>query len=184
MREIEFKADVSDEKAEPLLPRMLSNPWSHALFSCGILGLDLLTGPFLMFPILFVVPVAASAWFYSPRFALLLSVLLPVGRWAIAAFVEHPSPIVYASINALVRIAVLCLLAVLVGRTARQTKELKREISLLEGILSVCMFCKRIRDDQENWKSLETYIGGHPKSDFSHGMCPDCAKQHRLSDIR
>jgi hypothetical protein len=39
------------------------------------------------------------------------------------------------------------------------------------------MVCKKIRDDQGYWNRIETYIRKHSKARFSHGICPDCAKE-------
>jgi hypothetical protein len=39
------------------------------------------------------------------------------------------------------------------------------------------MYCKKIRDDQDYWHQIEEYIAKHTGSDFSHGVCPECAKQ-------
>ena len=144
----------------------------------GIHLLDLLTGNYLMFPILFVIPVSLCAWFCSAQWAWALAIVLPVGRFCIAAFWELPSPMAYLIVNALVRIVVLFFLAFLVSRTARQTSELEREVRLLEGILPICMFCKRIRDEHQNWQQLESYITQHSQAGFSHGLCPECAKKH------
>ena len=146
--------------------------------SAGILALDLVTGPYLMFPILFVIPVTLSAWFYSIRSAFALSIFLPVGRFFITASFEHSSPPVYAAGNALIRVAVLGFIGYLVARTSRQTKELQREVTMLEGILHICMFCKRIRDESENWQPVEGYISRRSGADFSHGLCPECAQKH------
>jgi len=96
----------------------------------------------------------------------------------IAHYTDHTAPLPYLIINTLIRIAVLGLLTYLVVRTARQTKELQREVLLLEGILPICMFCKRIRDEKENWQPLEHYISEHTEADFSHGLYQECAKKH------
>lgn len=157
---------------------MLARPSIYVFMSAGILALDLVTGPYLMFPILFVIPVTLSAWFYSIRSAFALSVFLPVGRFFITASIEHSFPPVYAAGNALIRVAVLSFIGYLVARTSRQTKELQREISMLEGILHICMFCKRIRDESESWQPLEGYISRRSDADFSHGLCPECAQKH------
>lgn len=50
------------------------------------------------------------------------------------------------------------------------------EIKTLQGILPICSVCKKIRDDQEVWTQLESYISMHTDALFSHGICPDCAK--------
>lgn len=44
----------------------------------------------------------------------------------------------------------------------------------LEGIIPICMYCKKIRDDHNSWNQLEQYISDHSEATFSHGMCPKC----------
>ena len=163
-------------KSRMLIP--LARPWIHVLAGGGVLLIDYATGKFIMFPILFVIPVMLAAWFSAKRTAYALAVLLPLGRLAIASLFDKPDPFVFLAINALIRMAVLGLLAFLVARTARQTKELAQRVKQLEGILPICMFCKRIRDGQENWHPVEVYISQHSEANFSHGICADCAKKH------
>lgn len=52
------------------------------------------------------------------------------------------------------------------------------EIVTLEGILPICSFCKKIRDDDGTWERVDTYIRRHSHADFSHGICPDCMAEH------
>ena len=156
----------------------LARPWPHVLAGAGVLLIDFATGKYIMFPILFVVPVMLAAWFSTKRTAYALAALLPLGRFAIASSFEAPDPVVFLAINALIRMAVLGLLAYLVDRTARQTKELSHRVKQLEGILPICMFCKRIRDDHDEWHPLESYITEHSGAFFSHGLCADCQKKH------
>ena len=157
---------------------VLSRPLIYVISGVVVFLLDYATGPFVMFPIVYVIPITFAAWFYSKRAAYILAILLPAGRFIIANQFEQPDPTVYLSINALIRIAILWFLAFLVSRTARQTKELSRRINQLEGILPICMFCKRIRDEHQNWHQLEGYITEHSSAQFSHGMCADCQKKH------
>ncbi len=49
-------------------------------------------------------------------------------------------------------------------------------IKTLSGLLPICAACKRIRDDKGYWSQIETYISQHSDALFSHGICPDCAK--------
>ncbi|WP_191965704.1 cache domain-containing protein [Oryzomonas sagensis] len=51
-------------------------------------------------------------------------------------------------------------------------------IKRLEGIISICSHCKKIRTEQQNWEQLEKYITEHSDAMFSHGVCPECAKAH------
>lgn len=48
------------------------------------------------------------------------------------------------------------------------------QIKRLEGIIPICMYCKKVRDDEESWHQLEKYISEHTEAEFSHGICPAC----------
>ena len=50
------------------------------------------------------------------------------------------------------------------------------EIKTLQGIIPICMYCKKIKSEKGIWDKLEIYIKEHSDADFSHGMCPDCYK--------
>lgn len=50
-------------------------------------------------------------------------------------------------------------------------------VKRLEGIIPICMHCKKIRDDQNSWNQLEQYITEHSGAMFSHGICPECYKE-------
>jgi hypothetical protein len=51
------------------------------------------------------------------------------------------------------------------------------EIKTLRGILPICSFCKKIRDDEGFWQAVDTYIREHTEAEFSHGLCLDCVKE-------
>ena len=66
----------------------------------------------------------------------------------------------------------------LLGITAiRITYGVFQKMKYLEGILPVCASCKKIRDNKEGWKQIEEYIRDRSAVDFSHGICPDCARK-------
>jgi hypothetical protein len=48
------------------------------------------------------------------------------------------------------------------------------KVKQLEGIIPICMYCKKIRDDKESWQQMEGYISQHSEAQFSHGICPEC----------
>lgn len=52
--------------------------------------------------------------------------------------------------------------------------KLEKEINVLKGIIPICSYCKKIRDDKESWQQLEAYITEHSEALFSHGICPTC----------
>jgi len=53
-----------------------------------------------------------------------------------------------------------------------------KEIKTLRGILPLCSFCKKIRDDKGYWERVDVYIHKHLQADISHSICPECAKEH------
>jgi transcriptional regulator with GAF, ATPase, and Fis domain len=59
-----------------------------------------------------------------------------------------------------------------------QLKKALAEVKVLRGMLPICSFCKNIRDDSGYWNKIESYIRQHSEAEFSHGICPKCAKEH------
>jgi hypothetical protein len=51
------------------------------------------------------------------------------------------------------------------------------KVKTLSGLLPICANCKKIRDDSGYWNRIEAYIGKHADVQFTHGICPDCAKK-------
>ncbi|NTV14395.1 MAG: hypothetical protein HGA96_10770 [Desulfobulbaceae bacterium] len=51
------------------------------------------------------------------------------------------------------------------------------ELTSLRALLPICASCKKIRDDQQLWSSLESYLSRYHEVDFTHGICPDCARR-------
>ena len=58
-----------------------------------------------------------------------------------------------------------------------ELKEAMGKVKTLSGLLPICASCKKIRDDKGYWNQIEAYIRKHSKVEFSHGICPDCAKK-------
>lgn len=50
-------------------------------------------------------------------------------------------------------------------------------IKTLSGLLPICSSCKKIRNDTGYWEQIEEYISAHSEADFTHSICPDCAKK-------
>ncbi len=55
-----------------------------------------------------------------------------------------------------------------------ELKEALDKVKLLSGLLPICSFCKKIRDDEGYWKDVEKFIRAHSGATFSHGICPEC----------
>ncbi len=62
-------------------------------------------------------------------------------------------------------------------RLTTQLKEALEQVKRLKGLLPICSACKNIRDDQGYWKRIEAYISEHSEAEFSHSICPDCARK-------
>ena len=62
----------------------------------------------------------------------------------------------------------------------KKNEELERtlnEVKILRGLLPICSSCKKIRDDKGYWNQIEEYIEERSEAEFSHGICPACAKE-------
>jgi CheY-like chemotaxis protein len=53
-----------------------------------------------------------------------------------------------------------------------------RRNALLEGLLAMCASCRRVRDTDASWVSLETYVEHHLGAQLSHGLCPECERRY------
>ncbi len=63
---------------------------------------------------------------------------------------------------------------------ADQVRELEAalaQVKQLNGLLPICCYCKSIRDDQNYWQAVESYLASHSDVHFSHGICPNCWQQ-------
>ncbi len=73
---------------------------------------------------------------------------------------------------------VVCLVGVFLKLTAKRLRldleAARGQVRQLEGIITICMYCKRIRDDADSWRMLEHYMAEHSTAQFSHGLCPEC----------
>lgn len=57
-----------------------------------------------------------------------------------------------------------------VGQLEQALEQVKR----LQGVIPICGYCKKIRDDQDYWQNVDSYIATHSEAEFSHGICPSC----------
>jgi DNA-binding response OmpR family regulator len=63
------------------------------------------------------------------------------------------------------------------GALAQRVRELEVALSrvkMLQGLLPICSYCKKIRNDRNYWQQVEGYISDHSEAQFSHGICPEC----------
>ena len=62
-------------------------------------------------------------------------------------------------------------------RLIAELQDALAQVKTLRGLIPICATCKKIRDDRGLWRQIESYIQEHSDADFSHGICPDCAKK-------
>src|SRR6476620_9316783 len=64
-------------------------------------------------------------------------------------------------------------------RLLRELQVAVADVKELQEILPICMYCKKIRDDENYWQTVEAYISNHTNTRFSHGICPACYESRR-----
>ncbi len=61
--------------------------------------------------------------------------------------------------------------------TIYKLENIKKEVDVLSYLLPICSSCKKIRDDKGYWRQVEEYIHTHSGINFTHSLCPECAKK-------
>ena len=77
---------------------------------------------------------------------------------------------------------VLGLQASLASRV-RELEDALAQVSQLRGLLPICAYCKKVRDDRDYWEQIETYVMKHSDARFSHGICPDCFAKYAAPQL-
>jgi len=62
-------------------------------------------------------------------------------------------------------------------RLIGELREALLKVKTLSGLLPICASCKNVRDDHGYWRRIESYISERSEAEFSHGLCPSCAKE-------
>ncbi len=60
----------------------------------------------------------------------------------------------------------------------QQLQETVNKLRKLNGVVSICMFCKKIRDENQEWNSIETFLRHRLDFELNHGLCLDCGQKH------
>ena len=91
-------------------------------------------------------------------------------------YVFNDTPTLYSQRLGEIMIELSIFVIVMVIQIALFNKLYKR-IRLLEGFIPICANCKKIKSTEDQWEQIEKYITQHSLAQFSHGICPDCARQ-------
>ncbi len=108
---------------------------------------DYAAGPFIRFPILFLIPITLASWHSGRWWRFVLAFSIPLVHTISSPSGLSRWTMLETSVNALIQIVVLSEFAFFVDRTAVQTRALAREVQVLRGLLPISSFCKKIRDE-------------------------------------
>lgn len=119
------------------------------------------------------------AWVGGLRTGLLVGLLLPLLTVPRSLYVGIPYQAVIVDTLGFLFIALACggsigLLAHLFGYAASAQRELK----LFYEILPICSFCQKIRDEDQDWLPIQTFIRRNSNTELTHGICPTCFQEH------
>lgn len=145
----------------------------------GSIAFDYQIGPYVTFPVVFIMPVALATWWYGRWVGLNVATLMALVRvgGAFTWELQVPNLMTYVITNAVVREIVFVILVLLVDHIARK-RNLERNVQVLDGILPICSYCKKIRNQEGDWEQMELYVTRRSEAEFSHSICPDCMQAH------
>ena len=63
-------------------------------------------------------------------------------------------------------------------RRVGELEQMVAQVRQLQGLLPICIHCKKIRDDQNYWHQVENYISARTEAEFTHSICPSCFESH------
>ena len=150
--------------------------------------LDYATGETYELFILYYIPVGIIAWQVG-RTAGFLMAIFCAATWFQSDFLAHQRYSIFiGSWDTAMRLISFVALALTLSRIQTELAKQNRlnteltdamaQIKTLTGILPMCSFCRKIRDDKNQWVPLESYISKHSEAQVSHGLCPICYKKH------
>jgi hypothetical protein len=169
------------DSAQPwwLLPVGRLKPVWWIAIAALLVWIDSITGPKTQFPVAYVIPVTLAAW-YSGRWpAIALAVAMPLIHVVLLIELwKQPGSITALLLTTTLRGAVILAMALWFARLSEHERELRRQVQTLEGLLPICAFCKKIRNESGEWERLEKFIAERSEAKFSHAFCPACWKTH------
>ena len=119
--------------------------------------------------------VAISVMYAGVRAGLAALLVASLAKWFL--FLPTPHSFGAADVRTLVRFALFLCLGLLICGLGQKLDASHRKLKLLSGLLPICAWCKRVRDDKSQWQQFEAYIHDHSEADFTHTLCPDCARE-------
>jgi hypothetical protein len=167
----------------------------HSILALVFIGFaDWITGPAVGFSIFYVFPVMGVTWRLGKR----PGVMMALGCAAVWALVDKLGRTELAGWVPIWNFGVSFLLFSLISLVLSRIKEVIAkqsalmaelrlaldEVNRLTGLLRVCAWCRRIKNDDGVWEPMEKYLSEHADVHFTHGICGECmAKHHPDVDV-
>lgn len=163
----------------------------------GIIGvgvLDYLTGAEIGVSLFYLLPIGVAVW-YCGWGAGLATAVASASIWYLADIgvghsYSHP---MIALWNACIRLGFFLVTIILLHRLHQTLRSQRRlvvelqasiaQVRTLRGLIPICAWCKKIRDDDGYWSAVESYLARHSDAEFSHGICPECADEMRRESM-
>jgi K+-sensing histidine kinase KdpD len=142
-------------------------------------GFQLKLGPFYLLPVLLMTWVGGMAQG-------LVAAVLAATIWRGIDLVFRPAsmPVWILTFDALIHLLSFAAVSLFVSwarslvmrerKLVHDLSDFLANVRELEGLLPMCAWCKKVRDDKGYWQQIETYISQHTKADWTHGICPEC----------
>ena len=149
------------------------------LLLLGLVGVsDYLTGPEISFGLFYFLPIWLMTWRFDRGVAVMFSVLCALVWFAVddVSGVEYSAAIIPVW-NGAARLVYFLSFTFLISYIREQLRRSNEEVKRLSALLPICASCKKIRDDEGYWQEIESYLHSHSDTRFSHGICPECAKE-------
>ena len=156
------------------------------LFVTMVIGyVDYVTGYELRMELLYLIPISYMAWFVGQRIGILFSFLsifaivysdILAGKKYASFTAEIWNGVIYFVFYVIV--TVLIELRISLQQRENLIEELDNALKQneeLRGLLPVCSGCKKIRDDREYLQKVEAYVAKYANTEFSQGLCRECA---------
>jgi K+-sensing histidine kinase KdpD len=155
------------------------------LATLSVALLDYVTGAEPNVTLFYLAPLALASWRLSKGEAILASAITSLASVVVNYVILRPSEGLWIPFwNSIVLFGIFLLVVLTLSSLRKSFLEQRRLISELQdalanvktlsGLLPICSWCKKVRDDKGYWQAVEAYVSMHSEAEFSHGICPDC----------
>ena len=186
--------DLSHHAVLPPIPRRFFGVSSPSQYTWRLVGipltlivalLDYFTRNELQVSVLYLVPIALASWKLTRGEAVFVASFSAL-IWFVAetAALHQTTTVWIPFLNMLALFGVFLTVALILSalreafaeqkRLIRELEEALGRVKTLTGLLPMCSWCKKVRDDHGYWQAVEAYIHEHSNVEVTHGICPEC----------